>query len=484
MKVLSTSKTSYFYWLLPPLLWLGYVLFTFNSLNQIGYEDLAESVRNVFWLQHRMIYDGASSNVAWNGILLLIYNIFGFSLFTAKFFRLFLQLISLFALAKLIKMYVVKYSWVVFTTLALSPTLMYLTTSQTPVGIDLQMLPICLVGIQTLTGENRIRQYIQSILVWILIMLTALSYAAFIFYIPPLIYLYIRRFFTGVSKKPREISLNLFVAITSFFFPLLVSLIYVKNREKLIYDPITHSGIFRGSGHISFPHTYFLENFFGIFQDLFIVGNSYVFQLTKVDFSDGYAFIVVLLIIGISMYLFYKKRGRELLFMVWLVMLSTYLIGSITIDASNWYGIRRSTPILAGCYALFIFAWNFLFSLQGKVKKILIAFLLLLFVHHLFVLPINIMHQSDLTKFASKAWLLPNKTPSESLELLVDAIQKKDIELKCEVEGCRYQEIFAEIEGACTWNKLSCHNIYGYNPYTRSYKKLEISVWDTYYFPH
>src|SRR4051812_46417109 len=40
---------------------------THHSLSRIWYEELAESVRNVYWLADHRIYDGMSSNVAGMG---------------------------------------------------------------------------------------------------------------------------------------------------------------------------------------------------------------------------------------------------------------------------------------------------------------------------------------------------------------------------------------------------------------------------------
>ncbi len=86
---------SWKYWLVPVFLIICQLAWTFSSTSQIRFEEVAESVRNVFWLQNQSIYDGISSNVGWYGTLLIIYKIFGFSLFTAKFYRLFLFIVSI-----------------------------------------------------------------------------------------------------------------------------------------------------------------------------------------------------------------------------------------------------------------------------------------------------------------------------------------------------------------------------------------------------
>ncbi len=76
------------YWSITALLCVVQLVFTLHSRSQLRYEELAESVRNVLWLEHRTIYDGVSSNVGWYGTLLIVYKIFGFPLHAVKFVRL------------------------------------------------------------------------------------------------------------------------------------------------------------------------------------------------------------------------------------------------------------------------------------------------------------------------------------------------------------------------------------------------------------
>src|SRR5262245_45515169 len=91
----SARRLNWVYWSLPLLLTSVQYWVTATSMHQIRYEELAESVRNVYWLSHRLVYDGASSNVAWYGTLLIVYEMFGFSLHSAKFVRLGLHFLGL-----------------------------------------------------------------------------------------------------------------------------------------------------------------------------------------------------------------------------------------------------------------------------------------------------------------------------------------------------------------------------------------------------
>ena len=70
---------------LPALvLTLPAALLVLEQAPQIRYEELNEAVRGPFWLEHRMVFDGTSTNVAWYGLLVLVYRVFGFGLDTAQ----------------------------------------------------------------------------------------------------------------------------------------------------------------------------------------------------------------------------------------------------------------------------------------------------------------------------------------------------------------------------------------------------------------
>jgi len=103
-QVISTVKQQSgegkgWFWGVLAIVIIAQIIFTLNSTDQIRYEELAESVRNVFWLQNHTLYDGVSSNIGWYGSLLIVYKLFGFSLNTAKFVRLFLAIIALICIA-------------------------------------------------------------------------------------------------------------------------------------------------------------------------------------------------------------------------------------------------------------------------------------------------------------------------------------------------------------------------------------------------
>ncbi len=111
------------YWFLPLLLWLFQLIFTLNSLTQIRYEEVANSVRNPYWLSQRNVYGGASSNVGGEGALAIIYSVFGFSLF---------------ALAALLKKYLgEKLAIIPLIVIGLSPTMLFFNTLASHYTLDI-----------------------------------------------------------------------------------------------------------------------------------------------------------------------------------------------------------------------------------------------------------------------------------------------------------------------------------------------------------
>src|SRR5437763_812938 len=124
------------YWTLPLLLTGVQLVFSVRSASQLRYEELAESVRNVFWLDHRLLYDRVSSNVGWYGLLLGIYRIGGFSLFVARGVRVVLQLTSLLCLASLLERFLgVRRAWLPLLAWGLSPTLLAFNCLQAAIGV-------------------------------------------------------------------------------------------------------------------------------------------------------------------------------------------------------------------------------------------------------------------------------------------------------------------------------------------------------------
>ncbi|MBI2595303.1 hypothetical protein HYW46_01035 [Candidatus Daviesbacteria bacterium] len=471
------------YWFLVLILFGFQTIFIFNSLDQIRYEELAESVRNPFWFQNRLIYDGTSGSIFWYGILASVYNIFGFSLFTAKFVRLFLYLISLLSLAALLKKYFgVKKAVIPLITIGFSPTLLYFNTIQT-IGIDLVWLPISLYLLSRIDFK---KGAFTQILFWVILMFSWLSYPTVIFYTPALVLIYGYKLF----KTKAAILKNVLISTATFFMPLILTFIYITNREWMIYDPHLRNGLFRGAGLLQFDGGFFFRNLNILSMNLFDRAWGYYFELSNVEFSHILPMFSIGLIFYIAVKVFFiSPKLRFWVFLAFITLILNIVVISFSIDPN--LGIRRYTPVIASIYVLFIICWVYTRDLQKNNQFRLITTLMLIIIpaHHILSFPVNLVHLKDPSYFREMVWFNRSETPQKSLDLAVQEVQQHDLDLICldqknQPYPCRYSEIYAAVAGSCLWNRLQCHKILGYDFKTKNFIPLSVELWNTYYFGH
>lgn len=486
---------NYWYWFLPITIFVFQFLFTLNTFGQIRYEELAESVRNVYWLEQKTIYDGISSNVGWYGTQALLYKTFGFALNNTKYFRVFLQLISLLCLAVVLKKYLgVQKAWIPLLAIGLSPTLLFFNTLQTSYGSDLQYFPIVLYLVVVLDFKKRWQIFIKQVLLGAVSMIAWMSYPTFVFYLPVLGFLYFWQLKCQITfKKLFRLTANIGLILVSFLLPFLLALTFVKDRQLLLHDVKTAGGIFRGAGNLYPDAGIFFSNFFHTLGDLFGVANSYYFEVAATDFSYFFPIFTILLSIVITLILIFKKsKLKYICLLAWFLLISNIVVSGLAFDPSGFPGIRRSTGVLTAFYALFTISWYFITSQKWEpsaLKTLLAAVLLILPLHHLIVFPINYSHLKDSSpyKYTHVFGLL--ETPKKSLDYFVNNALKEDLKLGCKdkdgnLKTCRYPEAYAAVAGACLWNNLKCKNILGYDEKVKDYIPLNINLWETYYWEH
>lgn len=482
------------YWFVILILFIFQLIFTSNSFNQIRYEELAESIRNVWWLQNHTIYDGISSNIGWYGTILLLYDFFGFSLNSVKIYRLIIHFISIFCLAILFKKYFgYKKALLPLITILLSPTLLYFNMIQTSYGIDLQYLPIFIFLIDILNFQKKIKSYLQQFFLWGFAMTACMSYPVFIFYLPTLTILYCRKLFScSKTKKALFILKNLFLSLFSFIFPVLIALFYVKNVKILFYDPVTKTGIFRGSADIiELNQNIFWQNIVGLMSDLFYKGNSYYFEINSGEFSSFYPTITIITVLLLGIFLLKNKAFRFYLILIWTTFVLTLIISGFTFDQTGHPGIRRYTPVLAAFYSLFVINWYYVVNKKWHLiwfKWILILIFFLLPLHH-FLIYLNNLYFLEKPSLYRELWFGSTKSPNDFLQFKLNELSKENLELSCqdekgEIAYCRYSEIYAALAGSCYWNRLNCKNIFGYDPKTKKHIPLSIKLWGDYYWEH
>lgn len=496
LSIYNQKRNTFFYLAAILIIICFQLVFTFNSMSQIRYEELAESVRNVFWLENKTIYDGVSSNVGWYGTLLLLYHTFGFSLYLAKFYRLLLFIISIVCLALILKKYLgVAKSIPAVLAIGLSPTLLFFNTLQTSYGLDVQYLLITIFLLSLLNFKKQVSAIFLQLGLGMLTMIALMSYPTFLFYLPSLgiYYIYLLAKSVDNTKKVVFFSKNLLISLTAFVMPLLIALIYVKDRSLLLYDPIADSGIFRGAGTFKLNFDLFSQNVSHLLSDLFITPNSYYFDTGSTDFSQFYPIIGVFILLVLGVWLMFReKKYRFFLGLIWLVFFSTLIFANLALDPSTRPGIRRNSGLLISIYGLYVFALFYI--TQGKWRKstsklVIIGLLMLIPVHHLLSY-LNDLSQLSYPSIYSYGYIFTVlERPDKSLQIYIDQASKENLKLACKDEvgnlvTCRYSESYAAVAGACKWNKLSCQPVLGYDSKTKQYIPLSISLWENYYWPH
>ncbi|NMC35842.1 hypothetical protein GYA49_02240 [Candidatus Beckwithbacteria bacterium] len=474
------------YWILPILLFVLQAIFTFSSFNQIRYEELAESIRNVFWLEKGLVYDGVSSNLGWYLPLLGIYKLFGFSLFAAKYLRLGIAFFSLLSLAAVFKKLLGLKAWLPLLVIGLSPTLIFFSCLEAQFGIELQVLPI-LIWLLLYVSPQKTWQSVLALLgIGVIAMITWLSYPAFIIYIPVLGFWIVYRL---GQKKLVQLS----ALVIGGLIPFLLAISLVTNKNVLWHDPKTGGGLFRGAGQLSFSLTHIWNNVIGLISDLLSKGTSYYYEVAAGDFS----YLFPLVSLGFVTYTCYqvwqqKDKKRLIIFSAIIVMVLSLFLSSMTSDPSGLPGMRRNTGVLVGIYTLFTLIWDWIFNkkwVDRQVKQIVIGVCILLLVHHGLAYIVNISSLSKPSLFQAGLWFGIYENPQKSIDFWATKAQKEPLELACKNEAgenvyCRYPEIYATLAGSCEWNKLNCREIYGFDNKTQKFIPLSVELWRDYYWEH
>ena len=217
------------YWYLPLFLVALQALFTLRSTGQILYEELAEAVRNPYWVHHRVVYDAISTNVGWYGTLLAIYRSCGFALDAGRWFRLLLQLPSLLCLAWLLQRHLGRRSaWVPLLAFGLSPSLLFFNGSLTSIGIDLQYAPIVLALLASLHAARPWTSTLAAFAAWALAMLAWMSYPSFAFYLPALALLGWRKLRSTGLAPGRLVA----AAAAGFLLPLVAAFAFIAPASR------------------------------------------------------------------------------------------------------------------------------------------------------------------------------------------------------------------------------------------------------------
>ena len=480
--ITNTSQFRIYFWLLVLVVFILQLVVTLKSTNQIRLEELNESVRNVYWLQERAVFTNINRNLGWYSPLAVTYNIFGFTLFTAKYFRLVLDLIALLCIASLLKKYLgIRNAWVPLITIGLSPTLLYFTMMAVPYGIDFQYLPITIYLLDKLNfKKNKMVFNPFEIMLWFITMIAWLSYPTFLYYIPFMFYFYANKLFNQINHVKTR-SYHLALSMLGFLAPLILLRFYIRNDHGLF----SGLGLFTGAGQASLDINGFISRILSILENLFLRSNGYHMEILKVEFSDFYPILTILAVIFMSFTLIARqKKLRPLIISLLLILIvntiANGLIGEREGVTEN-SGLRRATPIISSFYFLYILVWNFVLKEKQKFQKAILVFLMVFIpIHHLVVYAANLSNLKNSSAFAEKIWFVRAESPGKSLNIFLDIVQREDLNISCFDEdkkpvSCRHDLIFSTVAGACTWNNLACHDINAYDPNLNVLKKITIN---------
>src|SRR5688572_3888229 len=353
-----------------------------EQATQIRYEELNEAVRGPFWLEHRMVFDGTSTNVAWYGFLAAVYRLFGFDFETARWARVALLALSLIALSALLHRHLRRGpATLALLGIAISPTLLYLNRITTSYGTDLLILPFCLLPLDTLwrrrTDPAARDRASMALALGASAMVGAMTYPAMIGAVPFLAA-------WAFASLPRGDRLRPALAGTAgFLLPLAIATLAIRDQRSLYWDTEQHAGIFRGgaTGWLT-QWSDISKNLSVLLTDLFTDGSSYYFELNAVEFSGVLGRVAFVLVLLLALYAAWKVRSARALFAT---ALGAALLAAIsTSAAAGPPGLRRATVVIAAFYLVVATLWVLLPSLATRAwaRAAVASALLLVPLHH------------------------------------------------------------------------------------------------------
>jgi len=479
------------FWLVPLALAAVQLWVTNAGLHQIRYEELAEAVRSVWWLDQRVVYDGVYTNVGWYGTLLVVYKLFGFSIFTAKYVRLGLHVVGLYCIASVLRRAMSPGAAIVpLVLIGLSPTLLYFDSVQTSYAMDVSYAAICLWLIVSIDFASPGRgDYGKAFAGGLVAMIAAMSYPAFAFYVPSLAIVAI--WLTTRAGRPvvSRATGGLFAAeIAGLVLPLVAVFLFVRNSPLLVFDPETQAGLFRAGGHLGFDPSIFRRSLTIVLHDLFVQGRSYYFELTRPEFSGWLAIPGLAAVLGTSAYLVASKKIDVTIVVAALVLCATSLIvPNLSIEGEP--GLRRCTGALAAYFALFAIAWRFYATTPRTAwRNAGLAVCLLLPLDSALKVPSLVDDEASKSVFRNMDWFVAPGGPGDALAHFVEMTDHNEA-LSCPVDAegritlCRYQEIYPAIAGYRKWNGLPVVDIHARDWKTGRDIVLTPYLWLDHYYP-
>lgn len=468
-------------WIVAPalVLTLPAALLVLEQAPQIRYEELNEAVRGPFWLEHRLVFDGVSTNVGWYGLLVLVYRVFGFGLDTARWTRVVMLALGLIALSTLLHRHLRRGpASIALLAMACSPTLLFLNRITTSYGTDLLILPPCLLLLDDLrrrSGDRAARRAYTAAL-GAIAMIGAMVYPAMVIALP---FLAVWAF----AALPRDDRLRPVLAgVAGFLLPLALATMTMRDPRSLFWDPVDHAGIFRGGagGWVTDPAV-LSKNLAVLAEDLFRDGSSYYFELHGVEFGGWLGRASFAAVVSLTALAAWKVRSAR---PVVATAGAAALFAAIsTSAAAGPPGLRRATGIVAAFYLLVAMIWALLPRLATRpaARAAITGLLLLLPLHHLIAFGEHLKQARTPIWGRERVWFAIGPTPEDALEHWVSHTAEGR-PLDCRTmrtpgkQACGYDYIYAAIGGFRRWNGEPTIDIRAIDPKTG--EAMELSPFD------
>jgi hypothetical protein len=453
-----------------------------EEASQVRYEEMAESIRGPVWLEHRAVYDGTSTNVAWYALLLSVYKIFGFDLSTASWARVALLAGSLTALSVLLRRHLAPLpAMAALAAFALSPTLLFLNRITTSYGTDLLMLPLCALLLDETWRRSRAPGSAGSLAgaagLGAATMLGAMIYPAFVPAIPCL------TVWLAASTPPGRRLAHLAAAAGGFLAPLGAGALALREPATLFWDPLQGTGVLRGGAPGAVGEWSGLRaNLAVLVEDLFRDGSSYYFELHAVEFGGwlgraGFAATLALAIVT-------AWRARETRALLGTALVAALVAVLAASAAGGPPGIRRATVALAAFYLVVAVLWaaSRRSSSRGWARAAAAGVLLLMPIHHAIAYFDHLEQARRPVHGRERVWLNVAGTPQASLDhwvAHVDAGNPLDCRTRVTPgkQLCRYDYIYSAVWGARRWNGAAPPEIRAIDPRDGSTVVLDPEHW-------
>lgn len=476
--------------------------FSINLKEYLNLEAAAESLRSPYWLSEGTVFNGISTAVGYSATLAILYEVFGFTVYMAKWYRLALHALSLISVTLMLRKFLgSKLSILPMMVMGLSPTWIFYNYEQAQFGYDLQTFPIILAIATLYKPSSRMKFFSMSFLIGVIFIWSALSYPTILFCAPFLIGVVLWHYFSIFQKLyAKDILLIGLSGLLGVATVIAGFLLYVKDPQLLIYDPATKAGILRGGGGgFTKQPAVILDHYATVIRDLIIQPASYGYWIPNGEFNFIASRLSLLFSLSLSFFFCWKLlknftlkqilQRPEVILFAGFFLLAVFCFNFPQLIAT-FAGMRRITGFLIAFYGLLatmiFFVESETFKIPRRLSDILYFSIIVLIIGHSVTLVKNYRIAKSNIDANTPSWFKEKESLASSLEYW-EQETRAGKPLHCErfiSPGCRYSEIYGAIQGMRKWNNLKPAKVPAWDPINKKYVNLEIRLWEEHVWPH